>query len=377
MVLTLTDDQRDLQRLVREFLADRSPESAVRRAMDSGSGFDPGLWGALGGELGVCGLAVPRSYGGAGASMVEVGLVLEELGRALACVPYLSSVVLAQSLLLNAGDEAAARRWLPELASGARRAAVAVVESSGRWDPAAIATVAAPDGGATGGTGSWRLRGTKMFVLDGHTADTVFIAARTAAGVSLFAVDGSAENLVRTPLETMDLTRKQARLDLLDTPARLVGADGAGWETIDTVLRLAAVGLAVESTGGLRRVLEMSVEYSKVRVQFGRPTGSFQAIKHRCADMLLAVESAQSAAYHALETVEAGGDALAIASSLAHAYCQDAYFDCAAENIQVHGGIGFTWEHPAHLYFKRAQSSRLLLGDPTFHRGLVADRIGI
>ncbi|NBV04006.1 MAG: acyl-CoA dehydrogenase, partial [Acidimicrobiia bacterium] len=221
------------------------------------------------------------------------------------------------------------------------------------------------------------LTGTKSYVLDGHTADLIIVAARTAAGVSLFAVDGSATGLERTALATMDQTRKQARLEFSSTPATLIGADGAGWQVLETVLDLAAVGLAAEQVGGAQFVLEMAVQYAKDRVQFGRPIGSFQAIKHKCADMLLEVESAKSAAYYGLWCASEMNEELPSVASLAKAYCSEAYFHATAENIQIHGGIGFTWEHPAHLYFKRAKSSELLFGDPTYHREVLAKRIGI
>ena len=214
-------------------------------------------------------------------------------------------------------------------------------------------------------------------MLDGATAGLILVAARTDKGVSLFAVEGDAAGLTRTPLNTMDQTRKQAKLEFADTPARLIGTEGGGWDTLSTVLDLAAVGLSAEEVGGAQKVLEMSVEYAKVRIQFGRPIGSFQAIKHKCADMLLEVESAKSAAYYGMWCAAEMNDELPSVASLAKAYCSEAYFHAAAENIQIHGGIGFTWEHPAHLYFKRAKSSELLFGDPTYHRELLAQRIGI
>jgi alkylation response protein AidB-like acyl-CoA dehydrogenase len=195
--------------------------------------------------------------------------------------------------------------------------------------------------------------------------------------VSLFAVDKGAKGMSRTALPTMDQTRKQARIDFDGTPATLVGQEGKGWEILGTVLDLAAVALAAEQVGGAQKVLEMAVEYAKVRVQFGRPIGSFQAIKHKCADMLLEVESAKSAAYYGMWCAAEMNQELPSVASLAKAYCSEAYFHAAAENIQIHGGIGFTWEHPAHLYFKRAKSSELMFGDPTYHRELLARRIGI
>ena len=214
-------------------------------------------------------------------------------------------------------------------------------------------------------------------MLDGHTAGLILVAARSDAGLSLFAVEPDAAGLTRTALATMDQTRKQARLEFASTPATLVGRDGGAAEGLEKTLQLAAVALAAEQVGGAQRVLDNAVDYAKNRMQFGRPIGSFQAIKHKCADMLFEVESAKSAAYYGAWAAATDDDELALAASLAKSYCSEAYFHCAAENIQIHGGIGFTWEHHAHLYFKRAKSSELLLGDPAYHRELLAQRLGI
>ena len=233
-------------------------------------------------------------------------------------------------------------------------------------------------GGSRPSGAAWRLEGTKSFVLDGHTANLILVLAKTSGGsLGLYAVDADAAGLTRTALSTMDQTRKQAKLEFSNTPATLLDTEGEGWKVLGTVLDLAAVGLAAEQVGGAQKVLEMAVDYAKVRVQFGRPIGSFQAIKHKCADMLLEVESAKSAAYYGMWCAAEMNDELASVASLAKAYCSEAYFHATAENIQIHGGIGFTWEHPAHLYFKRAKSSELLFGDPTYHRELLAQRIGI
>jgi alkylation response protein AidB-like acyl-CoA dehydrogenase len=321
--------------------------------------------------MGLQGLIVPEEFGGSGYSYVELIVVREEMGRSLLCAPYFATVALAANALIHSGDDQAKKEFLPGIASGETIATVAFTEPSGKWDEAGITMAATKSGDA------WKLSGTKMFVLDGHTADLIIVAARTSAGVSLFAVSGDAAGLTRTALSTMDQTRKQAKLEFSDTPARLIGTDGAGWTVLSTVLDLAAVALAAEQVGGAQRCLDMAVEYAKVRVQFGRPIGSFQAIKHKCADMLLEVESAKSAAYYAGWCAAEMNEELPSVASLAKAYCSEAYFHAAAENIQIHGGIGFTWEHPAHLYFKRAKSSELLFGDPTYHRELLAQRIGI
>ncbi|HEX9259152.1 MAG TPA: acyl-CoA dehydrogenase family protein [Acidimicrobiales bacterium] len=371
MNFAFSEEQDELRKTVRAFLEQKSPETEVRRLMETAEGFDPAVWAQMGNELGLQGLAIPEEYGGQGFSFVELGIVLEEMGRALLCAPYFSSAVLAAYTLLESGDEAAKQAHLPGIASGETIATLAFTEPSGKWDDSGITAEATQSGDG------WSITGTKSFVLDGHTAGLILVAARTGAGVSLFAVDGDAGGLTRTALSTMDQTRKQAKLELSNTPATLVGADGDGWNVLSRVLDLASVALSAESVGGAQKVLEMAVEYAKVRVQFGRPIGSFQAIKHKCADMLLEVESAKSAAYYGMWCASEMNDELPSTASLAKADCTEAYVHAAAENIQIHGGIGFTWEHPAHLYFKRAKSSELLFGDPTYHRELLAQRIGI
>ena len=371
MNFAFTEEQEELRKTVRAFLEAKSPESAVREQMETDNGYDAAVWGQMGEQLGLQGLAIPEEFGGSGYSFVELGIVLEEQGRALLCAPFFSTVVLAANTLLHSGDDAAKAAHLPGIASGETIATLAFTEPSGKWDESGITTEATASGDG------WTLSGVKSFVLDGNTASLIIVAARTAKGVSLFTVAGDAAGLTRTALSTMDQTRKQAKLEFANTPATLLGIEGEGWAVLSTVLDLAAVGLAAEQVGGAQKVLEMAVDYAKVRVQFGRPIGSFQAIKHKCADMLLEVESAKSAAYYGLWCAAEQNDELPSVASLAKAYCSEAYFHATAENIQIHGGIGFTWEHPAHLYFKRAKSSELLFGDPTYHRELLAQRIGI
>jgi alkylation response protein AidB-like acyl-CoA dehydrogenase len=371
MNFAFSEEQEELRKTVRAFLDQKSPETEVRRLMETEDGYDPAVWKQMGEQLGLQGLIIPEDFGGSGYTYVELGVVLEEMGRSLLCAPYFSTVVLAANTLIHSGDEAAKGEYLPGIASGETIATLAFTEPSGKWDEAGITLPATKSGDG------WTLTGTKSFVLDGATANLILVAARTDKGVSIFAVDSGASGLTRTPLSTMDQTRKQAKLEFSNTPAKLIGTEGDGWKTLSTVLDLAAVGLAAEEVGGAQKVLDMSVEYAKVRIQFGRPIGSFQAIKHKCADMLLEVESAKSAAYYGMWCAAEMNDELPSVASLAKAYCSEAYFHAAAENIQIHGGIGFTWEHPAHLYFKRAKSSELLFGDPTYHRELLAQRIGI
>jgi alkylation response protein AidB-like acyl-CoA dehydrogenase len=371
MNFAFSEEQDQLRQFVRQFLDDKAPEAAVREQMDTEAGYDAAVWSQMAEQLGLQSLIVPEAHGGQGFGYVELIVVLEEMGRSLLCAPYFSTVVLGVNTLVHSGDEAAQAAHLPGIASGETIATLAFTEESGRWDESGIEMTASADGD------NWKLSGTKMYVIDGHTADLVIVAARTGKGVSLFTVAGDASGLTRTALSTMDQTRKQAKLEFADVEATLIGTEGEGWTVLERVLDLAAVALAAEQVGGAQMCLDMSVEYAKVRVQFGRPIGSFQAIKHKCADMLLEVESAKSAAYYAGWCAAELNDELPSVASLAKAYCSEAYFHASAENIQIHGGIGFTWEHPAHLYFKRAKSSELLFGDPTYHRELLAQRIGL
>jgi alkylation response protein AidB-like acyl-CoA dehydrogenase len=366
-----SEEQEELRRLVRRFLEEKSPETEVRRLMATAEGYDEAVWRQMADQLGLQAMIIPEAYGGAGFSFVELEVVLEEMGAALLCAPYFSTVALATTALLSSKDESAMNKWLPSIAAGDTIATLAITEDSGRWELDAVTTSAKKSGDA------WTLSGHKSYVLDGHTAGLILVAARTGAGLSLFAVESGATGLTTTPLATMDQTRKQARLEFADAPATLIGRDGDAGPGLERTLQLAAVALAAEQVGGAQRVLDNAVDYAKNRMQFGRPIGSFQAIKHKCADMLLQVESAKSAAYYGAWAAATDDDELALAASLAKSYCSEAYFHCAAENIQIHGGIGFTWEHHAHLYFKRAKSSELLLGDPAYHRELLAQRLGI
>ncbi len=376
MNFAFSEEQEELRRTVRQFLESKSPSTEVRRLMETAEGYDPAVWSQMADQLGLQGLHIPEEYGGQGFTFVELAIVLEEMGRVLLCAPYFSTVVLATSAILNAGTPDECKALLPGIASGETIAALAFTEPNGKWDAAGITMEATQSGGG------WTLNGTKSFVIDGHTANTIVVVARTAGshdtdGIAFFTVDGDASGLTRTPLATMDQTRKQAKLEFANVAATPLGKPGNGFAAFSKTLDQAAVALANEMIGGAQFVLDMSVEYAKVRVQFGRPIGSFQAIKHKCADMLLEVESGKSAAYYAAWAAAEDNEELPVVAALAKAYISDAYFHCAAENIQIHGGIGFTWEHDAHLYFKRAKSSEIFLGDATYHRELLAQRIGI
>ncbi|MEU0941278.1 acyl-CoA dehydrogenase family protein [Streptomyces canus] len=374
MDLTFSEEQDELRKVVRSFLAKHSDEADVRRLAADPQGHDPVVWRRMSGELGLQGLAVPEEYGGSGFGYVDLGIVFEEAGRALLGGPYFATVALAAEALLRCADEQARHDFLPGIASGETVATLALTEDSGRWDEQGIGLIAAPDE-----TGGWRLTGVKTYVPDGHLADLLLVAARTPGGISLLAVEtADAPGITRTPLPTLDQTRKQARIEFADTPARLLGPEGAAWPALERTLATAAVLLAAEQVGGAAAALDAAVAYAKIREQYGRPIGSFQGIKHKCADMLMEIESARSAAYGGLWALDAGDEAeIAFAAALAQAFCSEAFTKVAADNIQVHGGIGFTWEHPAHLYFKRAKSSEALLGTPSYHRELLATRLGI
>jgi alkylation response protein AidB-like acyl-CoA dehydrogenase len=372
MQLAVSTEQRELRESVRRFLADRAPVSRVRELMETEEGTDRKVWEQAGAQLGLQGIAIPESCGGAGFSFAEQAIVLEELGAALYGGPYLASAVLAATALLSSPDDVAARRLLPPIASGESVATLAFTEDDGSWEPAAVRLTAVRDG-----ADGWVLDGHKSFVLDGHTADLILVVAAAGSGLSLFAVQAGAGGLHRRVLPTLDQTRKLARLVFRSVPAQLIGAAGEAAGVLARTLDVAAIALAAEQLGGAQRALDMAVGYAKLREQFGRPIGSFQAIKHRCADLLLEVESLRSAVGYAAAAVAADSAEVPALAALTKAYASDVYFHAAAENIQIHGGVGFTWEHDAHLYFKRAAASALLFGDASYHRERLAQRIGV
>ena len=369
MSMTFTEEQDEFRTSVRRFLEQKSSSADVRRLMETDAGYDPAVWQQMAGQLGLQGLALPEEYGGSGYGFIEQIAVLEEMGRALLCAPYFSSVVLAGTAVVQSGDDAAKRDLLPGIADGSTIATLAWVENPAEWGTGSLSTTAKWSGGG------YTIDGTKTLVLDGHTASLILVVARAGGGPSLFAVDASASGLTRRKLETLDMTRKVAALEFAATPARLISDEGAAAGILERTLRLAAVALAAEQVGAAQKCLDMSVEYAKLRVQFGRPIGSFQAIKHKCADMLLEVESARSAAYYAAWAAADGSDELPLLASLAKAYCSDAFANAATESIQIHGGIGFTWEHDAHLYYRRAKSTEQFLGSPAEHRDLLAQQL--
>jgi len=348
-----SEEQDLLRDAARDFLAKECPMTTVRRLMEDESGHSRALWEQMA-QLGWLGLIVPEKYGGAGLDFVDLVVVLEEMGRVVLPGPYLSTAVQAVVCLLDAGTGDQQARYLPDIASGRLLATVALLEPNGRWDAGGIEATATADGSG------YRLDGTKLFVPDGHIAELLIVAALTPGstaedGVSLFCVDRRTPGVETVPLKSMDQTRRLAevRLDGVSVEGgSLLGEMGAGWRTVSRLGDRAKVALCAEMCGGAQRVLDMSVEYAKVREQFGRPIGSFQAIQHKCADMLVQVESSKSATYYAAWAVAGDVPGAPLAAAMAKAYCSDAYRVVAGEGIQIHGGIGFTWEHDMHIYFK-------------------------
>lgn len=379
MEFSFSEEQDELRRAARRFLGSESSEARVRAAMATEQGYDSGVWAQLSEELAWTALTIPEAYGGLGMSYLDLHPLMEEMGRALLCSPFLSTICLGANALILGGSEAQKERYLPSIATGETTATLAYAENGRQNGSDAIQATYRSAGNG------YVIDGSKHYVIDGHTADLVIVAARAAQsqgpkGVGLFIVPSDAPGLTRTWTPSMDQTRKLARVELdgVAVPdGSLLGEEAEGWELCERTLDLARIALAAEQVGAAEMCLDMSVEYAKVRKQFGRPIGSFQAIKHKCADMLTMIESARSAAFYA-SAVAADGEAdLGEVASSAQAFCSDAFFHCAAETIQIHGGIGFTWEHPAHIYFKRAKAAEVLFGDPSFHRERVAQRMGL
>ena len=392
MDFAFSPEQEELRRTVRQFLDKTSPETEVRRLMATERGYDADAWHRMADELGLLGLVIPETHGGAGAGCTELGIVAQEMGRALFCGPFLSTAVLAATALGESADDAAQRRWLPAIAAGELIATVAIPGTppsggapgsapaaleAAALEVAALEVAARPAAGeGLGARDGWVLDGAAGFVLDGHVADLVLVPAATGEGTSLFAVRGPAPGLTRTLLPAFDATRKYARLNFAATPATLLGPAGGAAPALARVYDLGCVALACEQVGVAERALDMARDYALLRTQFGRPIGSFQAIKHKLADVLLEVEAARSAAWYGLWAADAQPDQLPVVASIAQATCSAAAYLATAENMQVHGGIGYTWEHPAHLYFRRATTSRMWLGDPAGHYERLLSRLG-
>jgi len=371
MNFAFSSEQEEFRETIARFFEERAPLTEVFQLMETASGHDPGLWKQMAEELGLQGVHVPEAYGGQGFGFLELGLVLEEMGRALVCSPFFSSVCLASDAILAAGTEEQKQRWLPGLASGESIGTLALLDEGDAWDAERLTLEARRDGDAV------VLDGRKRLVTDGAHATLLVVAAREpgtrgAEGVTLAVVEAPADGIEVTAHESLDMTRKLADLRFEGVRALPLGSPGAAGPALARTLDRARIALALESTGGAERCLNDAVAYAKERIQFGRAVGSFQAIKHKLAEVLLEVESGKSAAYWASWVASEDRDELALAAAVAKSFCDDAYVKASEDNIHVHGGIGVTWETTPHLFSKRAKSNSILLGDPVWQRRRVA-----
>jgi alkylation response protein AidB-like acyl-CoA dehydrogenase len=373
------EEQELLRSTARKFLENECTSEIVRKRMAEPDGVTGELWAKVA-EQGWLGLIYPEEYGGSGLGFVDLSVLMEEMGRAVMPGPFFSTVLQGGLAILEAGSPAQRKAWLPKVAGGEAKVALAWTEPSARWDAAGVTTVARKSGAG------WVLHGTKLFVLDAHIADALVVVARVGEsrkpeeGISLFLVPKTARGLAVTLLPTMDQTRKLCEVTLADVSVpsdALLGAEGAAWAPLSRVVERATTALCAEMCGGAQRVLDMTTDYAKIRIAFGRPIGSYQGVKHKAADMLVDVENAKSLTYYAAWAVDENVPEAPLAVSMAKAYVSDAYRKVAGAGIQLHGGIGFTWEHDLHLYFKRAKSSEFTFGAATYHRERVAQLINL
>ena len=374
-----SEEQEMLRATARKFLDNECTSSFVRARMEEAAGVTDEFWGKLA-EQGWLGLVYPEEHGGSGLGFVDLTVLMEEMGRSGMPGPFFATVLLGGLTILEAGSAAQKKEWLGKIAAGQAKATLALAEPNARWDAAGVTVTAAP------ATGGFVLNGTKLFVPDAHVADVLVVAARTStgktpdAGISLFLVPSDADGLDVKPLPTMDQTRKLCEVSFKDCrvgPDALMGARDQAWPALTRVIERATVALCAEMCGGAQRVLDMTTEYAKIRVAFGKPIGAYQGVKHRAADMLVDVENAKSLTYYAAWAVDENAPEAALAASMAKAYASDAFRRVSAAGIQLHGGIGFTWEHDLHLYFKRAKASEFTFGDATYHRERVAQLINL
>lgn len=368
MQFALTETQQTLKNTVRKFLAAECPIAEVRKLMETATAFDPALWRKIA-EQGWTGIISPEECGGFGMGMVEMAATLEEMGRALLPGPFFSTVLMAGPLLEGSSNSAEKQKYLSAIASGEAKAAVGLLEDSASWSPDSIQLK------ATSSPGNYTLDGRKLFVWDAAVADFLICGARLNGELALFLIPANASGLRITDLPAMDSTRKlyEVVLDGVAVPRENLLAKGKpARAALDHMLDVATVGLVAEMTGGMQRLLEMTVEYAKTRKQFGRPIGQFQAVQHLCADMLVYTESSRSAAYFAAWAIQERVPEARLAVSVAKAYASDAYREVGNRAIQVHGGMGFTWENDAHLFYRRAKASELAFGDATYHRERIA-----
>ena len=374
MDIGFTEEQELLRASARRFLENECPSAFVRQRMAEPEAMTEVFWQKLA-EQGWFGILYPEEAGGSGLGLVDIAVLMEEMGRAVMPGPFFSTVLLGGAAILEAGSQGQQQEWLPRIAAGAAKVSLAWTEPNARWDATGIM--------ATGRemAAGFALSGSKLFVPDAHLSDALVVAVRTRDGstmedgVSLFLVPKDTPGLAVTLLPTIDETRKlcEVRLDNVAlTLAALLGDKHGGWPALARVLDRATVALCAEMCGGAQRVLDMTTAYAKIRSAFGKPIGSYQAVKHRAADMLVDVENAKSLTYYAAWAIDEGLTEAPLAVSMAKAYASDAYRKVAGAGIQLHGGIGFTWEHDLQLYFKRAKASEVAFGDATWHRERVA-----
>jgi len=371
MQFELTETQQTLKNTVRKFLAAECPAAEVRRLMETDTAFDAGLWGKMA-EQGWTGMLIPEQYGGFGMGMVEMAATLEEMGRALLPGPFFSTVVMAGTLIEKAGNGEQKRKYLSPIASGEMKATVAFLEDPPAWTPQGVQLK------ARASSGGYTLDGTKLFVPDAAVSDAIVVIARLEGELALFMVARDTPGVTIAPMSSIDLTRKvyEVRLDGVRVAPEAMHSSGeAAVGALGLARAMATAGLVAEMTGGMQRLLDLTVEYAKTRKQFGRPIGQFQAVQHQCADMLVYTESSRSAAYYAAYAIQEGIPEARLAVSVAKAYASEAYRETGNRAIQVHGGMGFTWENDAHLYYRRAKVSEQMFGDAAFHREQIAKMV--
>ena len=368
MEFAFTEEQEAFRDSVKRFAEEKSTSEDVRRLMETEEGYDESTWDILSTELAVTGLIIPEEFGGSGFGATELGIVMEQFGRSLICVPFFSSSVMAASALIINGSESDKNKWLPAIAAGGEKGTLCVSERSGSWDESAIQTTASKNGD------QYLLNGEKHFVLDAHVSDFLIVASRLDNRTALFTLDPK-DDRVQIKLEQgIDQTRKIGTVTMKGAPAQILGLDKPA--ALEEIFDRSIVALSHEMIGGAQQLLDSAIEYTKLRVQFGRSISSFQAIKHRLADLLLEVELAKSACYHAAYEIDKQQNS-SEAASHAKAQASEAYLNSAIQCIQLHGGVGFTWENDTHLWFKRAKSSEVFLGSPHEHRERMLRASGI
>ncbi|MBA3028052.1 MAG: acyl-CoA dehydrogenase [Desulfobacteraceae bacterium] len=379
MDLRFSKDQEQIQKEARLFLKKECPMEYVREMFEDEKGFTDKIWNKMA-ELGWMGIHIPEEYGGIGLSLLDLCLVVEEMGRALVPGPYFSTVVLAAELLIEAGSQNQKQEHLTRIASGEERGTLALMEPDGGADPGFVQMSAKQDGDG------YILNGTKLFVPDAQTSDFIICTARTTAGnnpaqgITLFLLDAKTAGLTITPLKTMDGTRKQSEVlckDVKVSPDSIVGEINNGWAPLQRVLSRASVCLCAENTGAAQKSMEVAVDYAKERHQFGVPIGAFQAIKHKCADMLPGVEGSRGLLYYAAWAMEEEDSTTAsMAAAAAKTFSANALRDISTDTIQVLGGVGFTWEYDAHFYMKRAKANQVMLGDNAYYWEEISKMLG-